>query len=560
MTALTLPPRWEHQTNGLDFIRDLPGAMLAMEMGCGKTRCAIDHLEELEAYRTIILCPLSIVDHVWPEQIDIYSTRRILSVPLGNRYDSVQAKLQRAQIMLAAPNNPAVLIVNFESCWRAPLGPWLLSQKWDLLIVDESHRLKTPSGKASLWASKLADRVPRRLALTGTPMPHSPLDIYAQYRIVDKSVYGTNYQAFKDRYAVMSDILVRKRVPQDQGKDNTTSDPEFTAVSKVTDFKDLDHLERLFSSRAFRVTADEALDLPDIVRTYHKVSLSPPAQRAYIQMETEFIAELQSGETLTAPNVLAKLLRLQQFTSGYAPTKEGGTYNLDQSKSTALKDILNAIPPQEPVVVFARFHHDLDEINKVATACDRLTFELSGRTKEFGEWKQQGGVLAVQIQAGGLGISLIEARYCVYYSLGFNLGDYLQSQARVHRPGQLRRVQYIHILAKDTIDITVMYSLAKKLNVVSSILEQRSLKKTEPPQDDLQPRHPKQRVEPVFWITNPPPRESNRTLSKNLTRRPTIEQYRTGPPLHQVNPGKTADGNPPQRGKETPDRHAGKGR
>ena len=503
----TAPPRWQHQTDGLEFIRPLNGAMLAMEMGCGKSRCAVERLDELEAHRTIILCPLSIVDHVWPEQIRTYSSRDLRVVPLGNRYPSVKAKLERAQVMLAEQKLPAVLIINFESAWRKPLADWLMNQVWDLLIVDESHRLKAHDGKASLWVSKLSNLIPNRLALTGTPMPHSPLDIYAQYRIIDKSVYGTNYQGFKDRYAVTSEILVRKPLPKGVDPDSPEAqNRETTTVSKITDFKNLEELEALFFQRAFRVTAAETLDLPHVMNTYHRVTLGPKAQRAYIQMETEFKALLQSGETLTAPNALAKLLRLQQITSGYAPSKNGDVLKLDDAKTQALTDILEGIPQEEPVVVFARFHHDLEEIANAAKQSNRPSFELSGRIKQIDEWKQEGGVLAVQIQAGGLGISLTEARYCVYYSLGFALGDYLQSLARTHRPGQERPVQYIHLLADQTIDMTVIFALAKKLDVVSSILDRRSIYKPEQSEIEAISAQPEVQATaaPRYWITNPP--------------------------------------------------------
>ena len=500
------PPRWEHQTEALDFIRDKKGAMLAMEMGCGKSRCAVERIDELQAHRAIILCPLSIVDHVWPEQIRTYSTRKPRIITLGNRFQSVRDKLTRAQNLLAEPSVPAIVIINFESAWRDPFASWAINQKWDILIVDESHKLKAPAGKASLWVSRLSSLIPHRLALTGTPMPNSPLDIFAQYRIVDRSVYGTNYQAFETRYAVKTEILVRKPVPPGtENSDGSQTEPEYTTVAKVTDYKDLEHLEKLFYTKAYRVTADEALDLPPVLNTYQKVTLGPKAQRTYLQMENEFTAELQNGERLTAPNALAKLLRLQQITSGFAPSKSGDTIKVDNAKTDALTDLLQGIPPQEPVVVFARFHHDLDEINQATRTVDRNSFELSGRTKQIEEWKQQGGVLAVQIQAGGLGISLTEARYCIYYSLGFNLGDYLQSLARTHRPGQTRPVQYIHLLAADTIDLTVMHSLAHKLDVVSSILERRSIPKPDtegfPPPQTQKPAQP---APPRYWITNQP--------------------------------------------------------
>ena len=79
-------------------------------------------------------------------------------------------------------------------------------------------------------------------------------------------------------------------------------------------------------------------------------------------------------------------------------------------------------------------------------------------------------MLAVQIQAGGVGIDLTRTRYCIYYSLSFNLGDYLQSLARVHRPGQNHNVRYIHLLASETIDIRVHKALQKRQNIIEEIL------------------------------------------------------------------------------------------
>ena len=79
-------------------------------------------------------------------------------------------------------------------------------------------------------------------------------------------------------------------------------------------------------------------------------------------------------------------------------------------------------------------------------------------------------ILAVQIQAGGVGIDLTRAAYCVYLSTGFSLGDYEQSVARCHRPGQDRTVFYYHILVKDSVDERVYKALRARKNVVESVL------------------------------------------------------------------------------------------
>ena len=109
-------------------------------------------------------------------------------------------------------------------------------------------------------------------------------------------------------------------------------------------------------------------------------------------------------------------------------------------------------------------------VHRIAAKVGVPSYEVSGRRKDLAEWTE--GVLAVQIQAGGLGLDLTLARYAIYYSLGFSLGDYSQSMARLHRPGQTHPVEYIHIVAEGTVDETVMEALANREAVVEHILQQ----------------------------------------------------------------------------------------
>ena len=80
-------------------------------------------------------------------------------------------------------------------------------------------------------------------------------------------------------------------------------------------------------------------------------------------------------------------------------------------------------------------------------------------------------MLAVQIQAGGVGVDLTRARYCCFYSPSFSLGDYEQARARVHRPGQTRKVTYIKLIAPDTVDERIYEALSSKKDVVRYVLE-----------------------------------------------------------------------------------------
>ena len=212
------------------------------------------------------------------------------------------------------------------------------------------------------------------------------------------------------------------------------------------------------------------LDLPPETHVTYHCELSQEAQRVYRDLEKDFIAQVLDG-TVTAANAMVKLLRLQQVTGGVVPTDDGAVHRIDNSKQKLLADTLEDIGSDEPAVVFCRFHADLDAIHEACKQTGVASLELSGRRDELKRW--QGGeaqVLAVQISAGGIGVDLTRARYSMYYSLSFSLGEYDQALCRVHRPGQTRPVEHIHLVARNTVDSKIMRALEKRAEVVQAIL------------------------------------------------------------------------------------------
>ena len=436
-------PAWAHQTEALEFISDKPGAMLAMDMGTGKSRVIVDLIARKDYQKVLILAPLSVVGNVWPGEFAKHAPGLLCVLPLVGQSTK---KRQEAAAKALDSGRPTAIVMNYDAVWRQSFGDWAMKQNWDLLVMDESHRIKAPGGVASRYCSRLSDRVRHRVALTGTPMSHSPLDIYAQYRALDKSIYGTSFTRFRSRYAVM-------------GGYNRM---------QVVGYQREAELRDLFYSRAYRVESDDVLDLPSTLSVNLMCELGREGQRLYSEMADEFIADVAGGQ-ITASNALSRLLRLQQITSGYGRLEDGTDVEVDTSKAKVLEDTLTDIG-REPVVVFARFVHDLDVVHRTAAKVGIPSYEVSGRRKDLSEWTS--GVLAVQIQAGGLGLDLTLARYAIYYSLGFSLGDYSQSMARLHRPGQPHPVEYIHILASGTVDETVMDALARREEVIDHILEE----------------------------------------------------------------------------------------
>jgi len=472
---------WPHQKQAIAFASARTSAMLAMEMGTGKTLCALRTLDRWGAQRILVLAPLSVLP-VWRSEIakhcDAHWRVAILEGTLRERTVQVRREIIRQhkteadrqeQTLSESPWDSGdagqyhaarvVCVTNYEAILGDDLFDAMKWSGFDALVLDESHKVKAPGGKISRRCSQIADRIPHRLALTGTPMPHSPLDIYAQYRALDKTIFGTSNTLFRARYAVMGGYEQKE----------------------VVGFAHLDELHEKMMTASFRVRADEVLDLPGMTDVVLRCALEPEAMAAYRRLERTYVLEMAEG-TITANNALAKLLRLQQITSGYLPLEddqgERHSTRVSTAKQRLLSETVEGMLPvelfgeQEPIVVFARFHADLDAAREVALEHKLTPAELSGRRNDLAMWQAgDADLLAVQVQAGGLGVDMSRARFAIYYSLGYGLGDLLQSQARLHRPGQTRPVTYAYLVAENTVDEDVLEALRKREQVVSYVVD-----------------------------------------------------------------------------------------
>jgi len=438
---------WKHQIRGIELGTTRPATMLAWKMGYGKTRTAVEILRRREARRTLILCPLSVIP-TWGRELALQGIPYVLleAGSVATRVKEADLAWRLADAATGQPGSLAV-VLNYDAFRGKAMYEWIFSKAWQLCIADESHRTKAHNGGTSRILYRFGMQVPCRLALTGTPMSHTPLDIFAQYRFLAPQVFGANYFAFRARYAVMGGYLKKQ----------------------IIGLQNVEELQRKFLSIADVVREDEALELPPETDEARVGTLSPAAQKVYNDLDNEMIAGVRDG-VVTVSNALSKLLRLQQITSGVVQMDETeGVREIDTTKKELLMEFLEDIGPEEPAVIFCRFRSDLDAVHSAAGPGRSL--ELSGRRNELAAWQAGGApVLAVQIQAGGVGVTMVRARYAVFFSLGFSLTDYVQARARLHRPGQNHPVTFIHLIMKGTVDRKIYRALEKRQAVVEAIV------------------------------------------------------------------------------------------
>ena len=439
---------WEHQKRAIEFALDKPSVGIFMEMGTGKTKVAIDLLNNRRNKRILIVCPKRVLK-VWPREFEKHSANDYNIIPLNKGTGTDKAKLVN-QLRMSPQQRPLVIITNYDMVWREPLAKELLKFKFDTIVLDESHRIKKPGGKASRFCHRLGKITPWKMALTGTPMAHSPLDIYGQYRFLDQSIFGTNFEDFKSQYVKMG------------GKDNRI----------VIKHINQEELHQKMYDIAFRVKTREVLDLPSFINDYQEIEFSPAMMKMYKEFEKESVVKIEEGVVMSN-NVLAQLTRLQQMTSGITVNRDGEKIRVNKTKINHLEDMLEDIDVKEPIVIFARFTDDLEAIGKLCEDSGRKYAEVSGRKDQLSEWQNgKYDVIGVQIQAGAEGEDYTRSRYVIYYSLGYSLKDYQQSRARVDRPGQTRNQIFIHIIIKGTVDEKVMSALRQNKNVVDYVLDE----------------------------------------------------------------------------------------
>lgn len=431
------------------------------EMGCGKTLTAIATMGaayEMGAIKTVLIIAPTSVCSVWPKEFDEYADFKYnVAVLLGDK----QKRLAALRSLAAFPFEALrVAVINYESTWREGIFEAILDWHPDMIICDESQRIKEPKAKQSRAMHELGDAAKYKLILSGTPIQNNAIDLYSQYRFLDPTVFGTNFFAFRNRYAIMGGFDRRQ----------------------IVGYKDLDKLIQKEHSVAYRVTKEEALDLPEQTFLTQYITLEGKDKQLYDRIKRDSFAELENGGQITAPTVLTKLLRLQQFTGGFIQADEGIKPEfVFKGKINALEDILDdyVISAGKKLVIFCRFRPEIDLISdslkkkkiRFASIYGDIKIEDRGPIVEDFQKNPETKVFLAQIDTAGLGITLTAADTCVYYSENFNYAAYSQSLARIHRIGQKNRCTYIHLVVEHSIDETILKALARKEDLAKTVVD-----------------------------------------------------------------------------------------
>jgi len=463
---------WEHQKIGIARAKEQDSFAFFWEPGCGKTFAAIHTLVEWcklqqKPLKTIVFCP-PIVVRQWREEIGKYSNLEPHVVLLEG------AGAKRVKTFKESMHLPRIFITNYESLLMKELFPLFLTAKFDVLICDESHKLKSLTAKRTKAAAKLSIGIQKKIIMTGTPVLNSPMDLFSQFLVLDNGkTFGQNFFVFRAQYFY----------DKNAGMPRHNYFPDWRPRVGIEE-----KIQGLIAEKSMRVKKEDCLDLPPLVKKEVPVGMSREQTRAYEEMKEDLVTYLGSN-ICVASMALIKLLRLQQIVSGFVSVEsvegeEGILHKFaDVPRVEALYEILEEIAPYHKVIVWACFKHNYEQIRGVCERIGTTYVEIHGQRTESQKREaveafrrdDKVRVCIANQKAGGVGLNLIEASYSVYYSRGYSLEDDIQSEARNYRGGSERHtsVTRIDLVTRGSVDEIILGALKKKQNLAEKILDMK---------------------------------------------------------------------------------------
>jgi SNF2 family DNA or RNA helicase len=472
---------WDHQVAGVERIhRDGGVHALLWQPGAGKSATVVRYLEELTSelgrpIRVLIVCPKSVLG-VWPQEFEKHARMPFEVLTLGG---PITERLE----ILSRSGPPGGI------CEETPLAVCLLAYSTfsakphataavkavrdyapDVIVLDEAHAIKGAQSNTSKLLGKIGQLCPRRLILTGTPTPHSPGDVFAQWRFLDPSAFAgpdgkmVSWSRWLQGYAIMGGF---------QGR-------------QIVGWRDIEDMEERMARKSSVVYTRDCHDLPELRVQKHVFELSPAERRAYDEMRRDLLTVVED-DTITATNKLVSVLRLRQVTSGFLPNEDGVERQVGTTRQElALGLIENLLASEKRIVVFAWSKHEVDSVYVALatarpwdTAVYRIAGDVSSAAREaalkcFADPTfNDRAVMVAQCDSLNSGTNaLVGASHVLYLSLTNNAGVWQQSLARLHRPGQTADKVVAHVLqAANSIDQHMLDSLEGRVDMQQALME-----------------------------------------------------------------------------------------
>jgi len=412
----------QHQIDTAAFLTMHRRAFCFNDPGTGKTMSALwaaDYLiEKGYVRRVLVLCPLSIMQSAWMQD---------LNNAIMHRSAIVAHHTQSSRRIEMIQQDYTFVITNYDGL--ALVAQEIINDgRFDLIIVDEANCYKNAT--TNRWKALASIIKPETYLwmMTGTPASQSPVDAYGLAKLVNPSGIPKYLSAWRDM--TMHKITQFKWAPKPNAAELV-----FEALQP-----------------AIRFTKAQCLDLPPVITVTRDVPMTPQQSKYYRLLKEQMMVKA-AGETISAVNAGVAVSKLLQISCGAAYTDDKEVVEFDASPRLAvLEEVLQET--KRKVLIFAMFRSSIDAVatylNKKGYPTEQIQGDVSPakRNKIIHDFQNTDNVrvLVLQPAAAAHGLTLTAADTVIFYGPLMSVEMYTQCIARADRKGQdSDKVTVIHL-------------------------------------------------------------------------------------------------------------------
>ena len=408
-------PLMPHQIEAVTRMLKYPKYGFFLGTGTGKTLIAISLIMTLNLKHALIVTPKKVVDQ-YKSELDKY-----------------------------IPDNKHI-VTNYEQVSK------YLDDTFDVIMLDESHKVKNVSSQVSHKIKQLTQRTPNVYLFTGTPQDKNRHEIFAQfYLLYDHFMPGKT--RFINRYFNLDDYYKPK--------------------SEKQDFSD--ELTEMIHSISWGKETDDVIDLSDCPEVDHEIICNHPDPLYDILIEDRFF-ELPNCSVVVADSKAKLKIKLREICSGFIRVEKDGKVGTQGLTNTKNPELLKLLPTLKNAIIYTEFKRDIKNISAVCDSLNVSYVTVDGSTRNSGpliDSFKQGKVrfLVMQNKSGNAGLDLTCTNNVIFYTLPEGYIVFKQCKGRIRRPGQTKECNYYYFMCKDSLEKDILKSLKRKKSYTTRVFK-----------------------------------------------------------------------------------------
>lgn len=423
------------------FVNNKGRAILADSMGTGKTRQSLSYLAHDGIKKSLVICPAS-MKYAWENEAKKWTYLKPYVV---------SGKTKPEDLF----NDSNIIIINYDIIKK--FFKELSAIDFEALVLDECHYCKSNKAQRTKLVKLLAERIPKRILLSGTPLLSRPNELFNGLNMMDPAVWN-NYYNYASRYC---GAYHDERGWNDKGATN------------------IEELQKRISRYFLRRTKDQILpDLPKKRFINVPIVLPDEYQSEYnlaLNSFRDFLSHTKNKdseqvERSMQAEALVKLGYLRQIT----------TAGKVKSAEELIEDIIES---GEKVVVFSCYNEPLEILHEKFKKESVLL--IGSVSNEQRQWmvdefqiSPDKKVFFGGIKSAGVGITLTAATNVVFIDFSWVPADHAQAQDRIHRIGSTAEsIAIYQLYANGTIDQMMSEILEKKQQIFDQLIEGKEVDK-----------------------------------------------------------------------------------